>query len=61
MQDSVSGLAGCTSTRIGRDLVWKFLKTNWKTLVERFGDKSHSLILFVEVDIFHLKFLFLIS
>ena len=49
MQDSISGLVGCTSSRDGRDLVWKFLQENWKTLVERFGEKSNFLIAFVEV------------
>ena len=49
MQDSISGLVGCTSSRDGRDLVWKFLQKNWKTLVERFGEKSNFLIAFVEV------------
>ena len=29
MQDSASGIVGCTSSRIGRDLVWKFLQKNW--------------------------------
>jgi len=48
MQDSISGLVGCTSSRDGRDLVWKFLQENWKTLVERFGEKSNFLIAFVE-------------
>lgn len=50
MQDSISGLVGCTSSRIGRELVWKFLQKNWKTLVERFGEKSNFLIAFVEVN-----------
>ena len=49
MQDSISGLAGCTTSREGRDLVWQFLKENWKTLLERFGEKSNFLIYFVEV------------
>ncbi|CAF0814722.1 unnamed protein product [Adineta steineri] len=48
MQDSISGLVGCTSSRDGRDLVWKFLQKNWKTLAERFGEKSNFLIAFVE-------------
>ncbi|CAF2126464.1 unnamed protein product [Rotaria magnacalcarata] len=48
MQDSISGLVGCTSSCDGRDLVWKFLQKNWKSLVERFGDKSNFLIAFVE-------------
>jgi aminopeptidase N len=48
MQDSVSGFVGCTSSRVGRDLVWKFLQENWKMLVERFGEKSSFLISFVE-------------
>ena len=49
MQDSVSGLAGCTSSRVGRDIVWKFLQKNWTKLAERFGEKSSFLISFVEV------------
>ncbi len=49
MQDSISGLAGCTSSRDGRDIVWKFLQENWKTLAERFGEKSNFLVAFVEV------------
>jgi len=48
MQDSISGVVGCTSSRVGRDLVWQFLQENWKTLVTRFGDKSNFLIAFVE-------------
>ncbi|CAF0924682.1 unnamed protein product [Didymodactylos carnosus] len=48
MQDSISGLAGCTSSKVGRDLVWKFLKENWTKLKERFGEKSNFLIYFVE-------------
>ncbi|CAF3529462.1 unnamed protein product [Rotaria sordida] len=48
MQDSISGLVGCTASRDGRDLVWKFLQKNWTTLVERFGEKSNFLIAFVE-------------
>lgn len=49
MQDSISGLAGCTSSRIGRDLIWQYLKENWKKIVENFGEKSNFLIYFVEV------------
>ncbi len=49
MQDSISGLVGCTSSRVGRDLVWQFLQENWKKLVTRFGEKSNFLISFVEV------------
>ncbi len=49
MQDCTTGLVGCTSSREGRDLVWKFLQENWKMLVERFGEKSSFLIYFVEV------------
>jgi len=48
MQDTAAGLVGCTSSREGRDLVWKFLQENWKKLVERFGEKSSFLIAFVE-------------
>ena len=51
MQDSISGVVGCTSSRVGRDLVWQFLQENWKSLVTRFGDKSNFLIAFVEVKI----------
>lgn len=50
MQDSISGLAGCTSSRIGRDLVWQYLQENWKKIVENFGEKSNFLIYFVEVS-----------
>ncbi len=49
MQDSISGLVGCTSSHVGRDLVWQFLQENWKKLVTRFGEKSNFLISFVEV------------
>jgi len=48
MQDSISGVSGCTSSKTGRDLVWKFLKENWEKLREKFGDKSNFLIYFVE-------------
>lgn len=48
MQDSISGLAGCTTSRVGRDLCWQYIKNNWKVLVERFGAKSSFLIYFVE-------------
>ncbi|CAF4843668.1 unnamed protein product [Rotaria sp. Silwood1] len=47
-QDSTSALAGCTSSRIGRNIVWKFLQKNWMKLVERFGDNSRFLVSFVE-------------
>lgn len=50
MQDTDSGLGGCTTTRIGRDTVWKFLQTNWTKLVERFGEKSSYLVSFVSVS-----------
>jgi len=49
MQDFASGIIGCTTNRIGRDLVWKFLQNNWTKLVTRFGEKSNYLISFVEV------------
>ncbi len=49
MQDSVVGIVGCASNTIGREIVWKYLQTNWKKLVERFGEKSSYLISFVEV------------
>jgi len=49
MQDSISGVVGCISSSVGRDLVWKFLQENWKSLVQRFGEKSNFLIAFVEV------------
>ena len=49
MQDSISGIFGCTASRLGRDLVWKFLQKNWTKLVERYGEKSNFLIAFVEV------------
>ena len=51
MQDSASGIVGCTSSRIGRDLVWKFLQKHWMKLVQRFGEKSSFLIAFVEVKL----------
>ena len=50
MQDSASGIVGCTGSRIGRDIVWKFLQKNWTKLVERFGEKSSFLISFVDVN-----------
>ena len=53
MQDSYLGLAGCTTSRGGRDLVWNFLQENWKTLVERFGEKSNLLIDFLEDTLFN--------
>jgi len=49
MQDSTAGLSGCTSSRIGRELSWKYLQNNWSKLLQRFGDKSSYLIYFVEV------------
>lgn len=49
MQDTFYGVIGCSSSRAGRDAVWKFLKTNWTKLVERFGAKSSFLSTFVEV------------
>jgi hypothetical protein len=64
MQDSASGIVGCTSSRIGRDLVWKFLQTNWTKLVQRFGEKSSFLISFVDVKLkqfFHKKKFFIID
>ncbi|CAF3668954.1 unnamed protein product [Rotaria socialis] len=48
MQDSIVGLATCTTSHEGRDIVWKFLQKNWRMLVERFGEKSRFLIRFVE-------------
>ncbi|CAF1250693.1 unnamed protein product [Adineta steineri] len=48
MQDAYIGFAGCASSRIGRDIVWKFLQKNWTKLVERFGESSVFLIYFVE-------------
>jgi len=50
MQDSIHGFDTCRSSREGRDIVWKFLQKNWKMLVERFGETSHFLIRFVEVN-----------
>lgn len=50
MQDSASGIVGCASSSIGRNIVWKFLQNNWTKLVERFGEKSSFLISFVEVN-----------
>lgn len=49
MQDSTAGLSGCTSSRIGRELSWKYLQNNWSKLLQRFGDKSSYLIYFVEI------------
>ncbi|CAF1182544.1 unnamed protein product [Adineta steineri] len=48
MQDAYIGIAGCASSRVGRDIVWKFLQKNWTKLVERFGESSVFLIYFVE-------------
>ena len=56
MQDSASGIVGCTGSRIGRDIVWKFLQKNWTELVKRFGEKSHFLISCVEVRFVELPF-----
>ncbi len=50
MQDSYLGLASCATSRIGRDLVWKFLQMNWTKLVKRLGETSMILIFFVEVN-----------
>ena len=50
MQDSILGFVTCTTSREGRDIVWKFLQRNWKMLVERFGEKSFFLIRFIEVN-----------
>lgn len=50
MQDSASGIVGCTGSRIGRDIIWKFLQKDWTELTKRYGDKSHFLISFVEVN-----------
>ncbi|CAF1136012.1 unnamed protein product [Adineta steineri] len=51
MQDSFYGLIGCTSSRDGRDLVWKFIQKNRKILAERFGEKSSYLVRFVEMGL----------
>ncbi|CAF0864205.1 unnamed protein product [Adineta steineri] len=48
MQDAYIGFAGCASSRVGRNIVWKFLQKNWTKLVERFGENSRFLIVFVE-------------
>lgn len=48
MQDAISGIFGCTSSRTGRDLVWKYLKNNWSKLAQRYGEKSSFLISFVD-------------
>ncbi|CAF1549163.1 unnamed protein product [Adineta steineri] len=34
------------SSRVGRDIVWKFLQKNWTKLVERFGENSVFLMQF---------------
>ncbi|CAF3739140.1 unnamed protein product [Adineta steineri] len=48
MQDIYVGVIGCVSSRIGRDIVWKFLQNKWTTIVERYGEKSSFLTTFVE-------------
>ncbi|CAF2773096.1 unnamed protein product [Rotaria sp. Silwood2] len=55
MQDSPLGLVGCTSSRIGRDIAWKFLQNDWLKLAERFGEKSRFLIRFCEVNLIEEK------
>ena len=49
MQDAYIGVCGCAGSRVGRDIVWKFLQRDWTKLVKRFGEKSNFLITFVEV------------
>jgi hypothetical protein len=49
MQDAYVGVCSCANSRVGRDLVWKFLQKEWTKLVERFGEKSSFLVTFVEV------------
>ncbi|CAF1027461.1 unnamed protein product [Adineta steineri] len=48
MQDAYIGFGGCASSRVGRDIVWRFLQKNWIKLVERFSENSRFLIVFVE-------------
>jgi len=50
MHDSYLGLASCATSCVGRDLVWKFLRTNWTKLVKRFEESSRILSFFVEVN-----------
>jgi hypothetical protein len=57
MQDSYLGLASCATSCVGRDLVWKFLRTNWTKLVKRFEESSRILICFVEVNFIFLFYL----
>ena len=56
MQDSYIGLVSCAGSRIGRDIVWKYLQKNWKALVERFGEMSNFLVTFVDVIKICMKF-----
>lgn len=60
MQDSASGIVGCSGSRVGREIVWKFLQKNWTEFVKRFGEKSHFLVSFVEVRFQSILFFFFI-
>ncbi len=37
-QDSVGIFSGVGANPLGRDMWWNFIKTNWKTLVSRYGE-----------------------
>ena len=40
MQDTYVGIGGCTSSAVGRGIVWKFLQKNWTKLAETFWRKE---------------------
>ncbi len=42
-QDSVSLLSSLAANPLGRSIWLKYIKTNWKTLVSRYGDGGHTL------------------
>lgn len=48
-QDSIYGIFGCSSSRVGRAVVWEFLQKHWGDIVQRFGEKSSLIIYVVEV------------
>ena len=35
-QDTVFVIAGVTGSKLGREMAWKFVKDNWKSLHERY-------------------------
>lgn len=47
-QDSIYGIFGCSSSRVGRAVVWEFLQKHWGDIVQRFGEKSSLIIYVVE-------------